>query len=233
VVIKDYHQGWGRRTIPLPHDLAYLKEYYAWPDRSPFSTFFHYYHFGADYKTMALEIVREKPDLVGISALFTPYHREVWQSAEALKERLNVPVLLGGAHVSAAPELMLGHPAVDWVIRGEGEKPLVELLRAILQGRALSGLPNLGFKKEGRVILNPIEENSPGRDPLSGSLGPSAGILFIRSKAPLFPDDFQRMPSPLCFLLGLSELRPGVSSPPPRGRFRRDPRKIPPGLPGF
>ena len=161
VVIKDYHQGWGRRTIPLPNDLAYLKEYYAWPDQSPFSTFFHYYHFGADYKTMALEIVREKPDLVGISSLFTPYHREVWQSAEALKERLKVPVLLGGAHVSAAPELMLSHPAVDWVIRGEGEKPLVELLRAILQGRALSGLPNLGFKKEGRVILNPIEENYP------------------------------------------------------------------------
>ena len=25
VVIKDFHQGWGRRTIPLPDDLAYLK----------------------------------------------------------------------------------------------------------------------------------------------------------------------------------------------------------------
>jgi radical SAM superfamily enzyme YgiQ (UPF0313 family) len=189
VVIKDYHRGWGRRTIPLPDDLAYLKDYYAWPDQSPFSTFFHYYHFGADYETMALEIVREKPDLVGISALFTPYHREVWQSAAALKKRLKVPVLLGGAHVSAAPELMLGHPAVDWVIRGEGEKPLVELLRAILQDRALSGLPNLGFKKEGRVILNPIEENYPLEE------------IPCPDLSDLPPEYYLYDQKPLCFLM--------------------------------
>ncbi len=189
VVIKDYHQGWGRRTIPLPHDLAYLKEYYAWPDQSPFSTFFHYYHFGADYKTLTSEIIREKPDLVGISSLFTPYHREVWQSAEALKKRLNIPILLGGAHVSAAPELMLAHPAVDWVIRGEGEKPLVELLRAILQGRALSGIPNLGFKQEGRIILNPIEENYPLEE------------IPCPDLSDLPPDYYLYDRKPLCFLM--------------------------------
>ena len=137
VVVRDFHQGWGRRTIPLPNDLAYLKEYFAWPDQSPFSTFHYYYHFGADYQTIADEIGRERPDLVGISSLFTPYYREVWQCAEAVKKALDVPVLLGGSHVSAAPEQMLGHPAVDWIIRGEGEKPLVELLRALLQGSGL------------------------------------------------------------------------------------------------
>jgi radical SAM superfamily enzyme YgiQ (UPF0313 family) len=189
VVIKDYHQGWGRRTIPLPDDLAYLREYYAWPDQSPFSTFFHYYHFGADYQTLALDIVREKPDLVGISSLFTPYHREVWHCAEALKKKLKVPVLLGGAHVSAVPEFMLGHPAVDWVIRGEGEKPLVELLRALLQGRALSGLPNLGFKKEGRVILNPLEENYPLEE------------LPCPDLSDLPPENYVYDQKPLCFLI--------------------------------
>ena len=188
MVIKDYHQGWGRRTIPLPGDLSYLRDYYAWPDQSPFSTFFHYYHFGADYKTIALEVAREKPDLVGISSLFTPYHREVWQSAAALKKKLNVPVLLGGAQVSAAPELMLDHPAVDWVIRGEGEKPLVELLRAILQGRGLSGLPNLGFKNGGRLILNPLEKNYPLEE------------IPIPDLSDLPPDYYLYDQKPLCFL---------------------------------
>ncbi len=188
VVIKDYHQGWGRRTISLPNDLSYLRDYYAWPDQSPFSTFFHYYHFGADYKTIALEVAREKPDLVGISSLFTPYHREVWQTAAALKKKWNVPVLLGGAQVSAAPELMLDHPAVDWVIRGEGEKPLVELLRAILQGRGLSGLPNLGFKNGGRLILNPLEKNYPLEE------------IPIPDLSDLPPDYYLYDQKPLCFL---------------------------------
>ena len=189
VVIKDYHQGWGRRTIPLPNDLAYLKEYYAWPDQSPFSTFYHYYHFGADYQTIAAEIGREKPDLVGISSLFTPYYREVWRCAEAVKQALNVPVVLGGAHVSAAPELMLGHPAVDWIIRGEGEKPLVELLRALRQGRGVSDLPNLGFKKEGRIFLNPIEENYPLDE------------IPFPDLSDLPPDQYLYDQKPLCFLI--------------------------------
>ncbi len=74
VVIKDFHQGWGRRTIALPKELAYLRDYYPWPDRSPFSLFHHYYHFGASFETMAQEVVQEKPDLVGISSLFSPYY---------------------------------------------------------------------------------------------------------------------------------------------------------------
>ena len=87
VVIKDFHQGRGRRTIALPKELAYLKDYFPWPDQSPFSLFHHYYHFGASFETVALETALEKPDLVGISSLFSPYYREVLQSAEAIKRK--------------------------------------------------------------------------------------------------------------------------------------------------
>ena len=42
VILRDYHQGWGRKTIPIPKELSYLRPYYAAWDKSPFSTFFHY-----------------------------------------------------------------------------------------------------------------------------------------------------------------------------------------------
>jgi radical SAM superfamily enzyme YgiQ (UPF0313 family) len=161
VVIKDYHHGQGRRTIPLPRELAYLKDYYSKDDKSPFSTFHHYYHFGADFETIAEEVAREKPDLVGIATLFAPYHREVLRCAEAIKKRFAVPILLGGSQVSAMPKTMLAHPAVDFVIQGEGEKPFVELLRALKDGKNLQRVPNLGYKKQGRPVLNPREENFP------------------------------------------------------------------------
>ena len=131
VIIKDFHHGHGRRTISLPRELAYLKDYYSKDDKSPFSTFHHYYHFGADFETVAGDVANEKPDLVGIASLFAPYHREALRCAEAIKARCPVPILLGGAQVSAMPEIMLSHPAVDFIIQGEGEKPFVELLRRL------------------------------------------------------------------------------------------------------
>ena len=161
VTIKDFHHGWGRRTIALPQELAYLKDYYSKDDKSPFSTFHHYYHFGADFDTIAGEVAKEKPDLVGIASLFAPYHREVLRCAEAIKKRCRVPILLGGSQVSAMPEHMLSHPAVDFVIQGEGEKPFVELLKALKNGRGFKHVPNLGYKKHGRLVLNPRKENFP------------------------------------------------------------------------
>ena len=164
VVIRDFHQGWGKRTISLPKELSYLEDYYPCPDQSPFSLFHHYYHFGASFETIAQQVAIEKPDLVGISSLFSPYYREVLQCAEAIKRKLSCPVVIGGSHASAVPQLMLEHPAVDWVIQGEGERPLVKLIKARQEGRGFEQIPGLGYKQGGRMILNlpgdpyPIEE---------------------------------------------------------------------------
>jgi len=118
VLIRDYHHNQSRRTIPLPKELSYLKDYYARDDKSPFSSFHHYYHFGADFETIAEEIASEKPDLVGISALFSLYYREALQCADAIKRRSATPILLGGSQVSAMPVFMLSQPSVDFVDRG-------------------------------------------------------------------------------------------------------------------
>ncbi len=82
VVILDFHTGFGRQTLAYPKELNYLKEYYGLHDRSPFSTFHQYYRFGADYKNIAEEVLKHKPDCVGISSLFTPYYREVIKQHE-------------------------------------------------------------------------------------------------------------------------------------------------------
>jgi radical SAM superfamily enzyme YgiQ (UPF0313 family) len=159
VVVRDYHHGFGRKTMSLPSDLAYLKDYYLHSDSSPFCSFHHYYHFGASPEMIAGDVAREKPDLVGISSLFSPYHREALACAEEIKRRLQVPVLMGGSHVSASPLSALTDPSVDFIIRGEGERPLVEFLKAFLSGASLEAVPNLGFQHAGKAVLNPMEEN--------------------------------------------------------------------------
>ena len=159
VIIRDYHTGMGRKTVPAPKALRYLKHFYPVADKSPFCSFHQYFHFGLSFAEIAQDIAGLKPDLVGISALFTPYFREALEVADQVKAQLNVPVVLGGSHVSAAPQAMLSHPSVGYVIRGEGERPLVELIH-YLQGKlALGEASNLGYKQGGRLVFNAMQDN--------------------------------------------------------------------------
>ncbi|MBN1277885.1 MAG: B12-binding domain-containing radical SAM protein [Deltaproteobacteria bacterium] len=188
VIIKDYHQGYGRRTIPLPAELSYLKEYFPCHDLSPFSTFHHYYHFGADFDLIGSEVAGEKPDIVGISALFSPYYREVLACADKIKKRMDVPIIAGGSHVSAAPLSILQDSNVDFVIRGEGERPLVEWIKTFEHGSGWQKVPNLGFKKDGKMILNPLEENDHFNE------------LPWPDLSDLPPDRYAFKRKPLCFI---------------------------------
>lgn len=128
VKIIDFHHGHGRYQVAIPPELQYLKDYYPYPDKSPFCSFHGYYHFGATEAYMAEVIAREKPDVVGISALFSPYYREVLKVARLVKQVSTALVIVGGSHASAHPESLRASPHIDEVVVGEGERPLVEFL---------------------------------------------------------------------------------------------------------
>lgn len=161
VVLRDYHHGWGRKTIAVPKELAYLKEYYAHRDKSPFSTFHHYYHFGAGFDQIMRDIAEIKPDLIGISALFSPYFREALRIAKDIKSNFNWPILMGGSHVSAMPKRVLKEAAVDFIIAGEGERAIVEFLKAWMSGKKFDDVPGLGWKQDGKLIFNDRADNYP------------------------------------------------------------------------
>jgi len=166
VKVVDLHHGWGKKTIPLPKELTYLKDYYPYKDKSPFCGFYQYYHFGASDDDILGVIEREAPDVVGISSLFSPYYREVLHTAGLVKAVRDVPVIVGGSHVSADPLSLLQDPSVDFVICGEGEKPLVEFLHSLKLKRGntkirWSHIPNLGYRKGTEYCINIERENYP------------------------------------------------------------------------
>src|SRR5690349_7230671 len=61
-----------------------------------------------------------KPDLVAIN-VWT--HNAPWavEMARSLKEVTAAPVVVGGVHVSGAPDQTMRHPEYDFAIVGEGE----------------------------------------------------------------------------------------------------------------
>jgi len=86
----------------------------------------------ADVETEPLRqfVADFRPDIVGITAN-TPQVKQAWRSALAIGEVIDVPVVLGGPHVSVESEGLdfesLGQPGVHIVARGEGEATWAEV----------------------------------------------------------------------------------------------------------
>lgn len=161
VKIIDFHRNYGRQTIAIPKELEYLKPYYQYHDKSAFSTFHQYYHFGAKYSEIKKVIEGEDADVIGISSLFTPYYREVLKTAEAARNVSSAKIVIGGSHVSAFPELMLKHPAVDFTISGEAEKSFCDLISAIKNNNEKPTIPGVGYKVNCEMVLNGKSDSLP------------------------------------------------------------------------
>ena len=86
-----------------------------------------------------------RADLVGISST-TSTSPDAYRLAEVLGEA-GVPVVLGGPHVTFRPDEALTH--APFVVRGEGEATLVELVSALGEGRALESVLGLSYVAEG------------------------------------------------------------------------------------
>ncbi len=101
-------------------------------------------------------IAGHRPSAVGLTCL-TPSQDAGWKVAAIAKEvDPSIAVIAGGHHATFCPEQTLGHEAVDWVIRGEGELPLVQLLRQLIAGEVNpASVPGLSFRGNGGLVHNP------------------------------------------------------------------------------
>ena len=75
------------------------------------------------------ELIRTKPDAVGITSFSTEYIRETTRMSQLVKEELpQAIVILGGVLATVLPEKAMEDPNVDCLVIGEGEYRLPRLL---------------------------------------------------------------------------------------------------------
>ncbi|MEL6431063.1 MAG: radical SAM protein [Planctomycetota bacterium] len=113
-------------------------------------------------------VLRERPRYVGIST-HSPTRYECFRTAELVKDALggDVTVLAGGPHVSAAAEDTLRHvPAIDFVVRGEGEEVLAELLRVLDAGGDVGQVRGVSWRRGDEIVENPPQPNVADLDAL-------------------------------------------------------------------
>lgn len=92
-------------------------------------------------------------DLVGISAIMK-YYKKACKIAEQIKKSFDLPVIIGGIHISMCPASLV--PVFDLGVIGEGERTLVSLCETLsrqgsLSSQTLENIPGLVYWDNGRL----------------------------------------------------------------------------------
>ncbi|MCI0493456.1 B12-binding domain-containing radical SAM protein [candidate division KSB1 bacterium] len=160
VFLLDCLDSEKKQTIALPKHFHYLKKYYPTNDLSPFKLFTHYRHFGLGFDGMAEQIKSFQPDIIGISANFTPHFDLAAATAKICKSVfLNVPVVAGGHHATAVPGSVLKIEFFDYVIMGEGEERFIKLINILSQNdfHSLKNLDGIAYRSGTKILINPMK----------------------------------------------------------------------------
>lgn len=101
------------------------------------------------------ELLKENPLCVGVSSM-TGFQLKGAKRALELVKKINpkIPTIMGGVYASILPEQCIKEDFVDFVVIGEGELTLSELVKEIKNNKNFHGIKGMWWKKNGEIIRN-------------------------------------------------------------------------------
>jgi radical SAM superfamily enzyme YgiQ (UPF0313 family) len=152
----------NRYTVPepvFPIGLAHLS---AALQRAGHDT--RWVDFNADSTSLSEVLAEYHPDYVGVSVrniddvlirTRETYTDGLDEITETIRKTNPCPVILGGSGYSIFPEQLLKQANADYGIRGEGEDCFPSLVSALAEGRDVSSIPGLVYRKAENIVSNP------------------------------------------------------------------------------
>ncbi|MCK4333004.1 MAG: cobalamin-dependent protein, partial [Thermoplasmatales archaeon] len=68
----------------------------------------------------------------------------------------DIITIVGGIHFSSVPEESLtDFPEIDYIVRGEGEVTLVDLIKTLKSGKNIERVKGISFRHNGKIIHTP------------------------------------------------------------------------------
>lgn len=115
---------------------------------------------GMGYAELEEKIKEYQPALIGMQTFCNTINKAL-EIAWRVKEHIDkdIKIVLGGVQATLFPEKYAENPAVDFVVKGEGEIIFENLLNALEEGRKEFGeIKGLVWKNNGEVVSNQPEK---------------------------------------------------------------------------
>ncbi len=91
------------------------------------------------------------PDIVGVTA-WTDFWYPTWRTMKLVREKLpDCTIVAGGPHCSVYPQETVEHSEADYVVAGDGEDVLLNIVRAIAESRVPDEQPGLWRMEHGEA----------------------------------------------------------------------------------
>ena len=111
---------------------------------------------GIDQNQLRQKLAKLDSDIIGISSTTPMLHSALMAARNAKKVCPNTTIVLGGAHATFMDkEILSAEPAVDLIIRGEGEVTLAELTKRIINDVGLNTANGITYRHQDQIVQNP------------------------------------------------------------------------------
>ncbi|MEW5693781.1 MAG: radical SAM protein [Candidatus Hydrogenedentota bacterium] len=121
---------------------------------------------GLNYDETIYEVKNFKPDIVGLSTLTPLINRTVKLSKKIKSIFPEVPIIIGGAHITAIPEETLKNQCFDYGVIGEGEVTIVELVEKLASNQPVHNIKGIVFRENSRIRITDTRPPIPDIDTL-------------------------------------------------------------------
>ncbi|MCC7070612.1 MAG: cobalamin-dependent protein [Deltaproteobacteria bacterium] len=130
--------------------------------------------FSSHVDRLIQELLASEPDVLGVSCYLWSVEISLAVAARVKALRPGTRVVAGGPDVGPrAATLLAREPALDLVVRGEGELPLAALLGALARGDPLDAVPGLSWRHGEHIVENPRPEGRVDLRRLAGVWDPA------------------------------------------------------------
>ena len=115
-----------------------------------------------------VEKINPNSKCIGISVIFTHEWPVAVKLVSLIKEKFqNMPIILGGEHISAMPEFSLMTSNADYIVMGEGEETIIELIKAIKNEETFQKIEGIGYRINNQVVINNRRNRQQSIDKIS------------------------------------------------------------------
>lgn len=103
------------------------------------------------------EVVAEyRPEIVGVNCQFSRQNRIYHRTFSLVKEEFPGSIVIaGGPHVTVCPEEILSDDNCDYILMGEAEESVKDLVIALQRDEEISQIDGLGWRENGEIHINP------------------------------------------------------------------------------